>query len=461
MCRNCGARAPAWEGRCRGCGEWGSLDASAPPPPSTGVPSVDFPSPGVSSAKLIPLSEIDGASFERTPSGIGELDRVLGGGWVPGSAILVGGDPGVGKSTMLLAVAARAAQRGLETVYVSGEESAAQLKLRAERLGFARAPLHVLAHTELDAILHRLDEVHPSVVVVDSIQMLRLVDLSSSSGSVAQVRECGASLVQFAKRSGAAVFLIGHVTKEGAIAGPRVLEHIVDTVLTFEGDLEGEYRILRATKNRFGPVREIGVFTMESDGLREVPNPSDRFCRLSAVPAPGSAAFPSLQGSRVLLVEIQSIVSPSSLSAPVRRVAGIDANRLPLLLAVLERRAETQLVRRDVFVNVVGGMEAAEPAADLAICLAVMSSLLDRPLPPGTAAAGEVGLCGEVRAVPRPELRVQEVSRLGLRRLLVPAASVPRIPGGGSLEVVPVASIQEAVATVFGPAATAPSTSMG
>jgi DNA repair protein RadA/Sms len=324
------------------------------------------------------------------------------------------------------------------------------VKIRAERLGVQDSSLLVLAETELESVLARLDEARPQLVIVDSIQMMQLAALASAPGSISQVRECGAALVRFAKRTGAAVFVIGHVTKEGAIAGPRVLEHMVDTVLYFEGDLEGEYRVLRATKNRFGPVREIGVFSMEGEGLREVSNPSERLWARNRDEVSGSIAFPALEGSRVLLVEIQAIAAPSGLASPTRRVAGVDPNRLSLLAAVLEKKLGMTLWKNDLFVNVVGGIQASEPASDLAVCLTIVSSLLDRPLPAGTAAAGEVGLSGEVRPIPRPDLRAAEAARLGLRRIVLPPESAGKADPGSGLEVVPSASLAEAVEATLG-----------
>lgn len=437
-CSQCGCQSPKWLGKCPDCGAWNSMTeerltaASAQVGRASGERAVP-----------VPIDEVPPQAEVRLPCGIGELDRVLGGGLVPGSLVLIGGDPGIGKSTLLLQAMHHLAAAG-DVLYVSGEESAAQTRLRGERLGLSGRPLLVLAENGLEEIVARIEQVRPRAVVVDSIQTVWTRTLESAPGSVSQVRESAGRLMVLAKGSGIPIFIVGHVTKDGAIAGPRVLEHMVDTVLYFEGDRGHPYRILRAVKNRFGSTNEIGVFEMRSGGLDEVANPSELFLAERPLDAPGSVVTASLEGSRPLLVEIQALVTPSSYGTPRRTTIGVDGNRLALLVAVLEKKAGLHLGGQDIFLNVAGGARLTEPAADLAIMLAVASSHLDRPLPQHMVVFGEVGLAGEVRAVTQPELRIAEAAKLGFRDCVLPTGNVRRLDTC-RLQVQGVAAVQEAL----------------
>jgi len=373
-----------------------------------------------SSGRPQPLKDVALEAGDRLPTGIGELDRVLGGGVVRGSLVLIGGEPGAGKSTLLLDAARALAKARPPVLYVSAEESAAQVKMRADRLGIAGDGLLLWAETDLNAVQAALDDVKPQALIVDSIQTVFLPDLESAPGSVAQVRECGARLMTQAKGRGLATFLVGHVTKEGALAGPRVLEHLVDTVLYFEGEAHHAYRVLRAVKNRFGSTNEIGVFEMTARGLVEVANPSGFFLSERPVGAPGSVVVASLEGTRPMLLELQALVSRASFGTPRRTVLGADYNRVCLLLAVLEKRAQLPIGNQDVFVNVAGGGRIVEPAADLAVVLAAASSYMERPLPPDVVVLGEVGLTGEVRAVAGLDARLRAAAQLGFRSAVIP-----------------------------------------
>jgi DNA repair protein RadA/Sms len=440
VCQQCGSATLKWMGRCPDCGEWNTLvevvieerkPSSRPSGPPTSRPER--------------LTEITSADHERLPLPIGEFSRVLGGGVVPGSLVLIGGDPGIGKSTLLTQVAGLMAEQSGPVLYVSGEESTSQIKMRADRLDVRGDQLYLLTETNLDHILDHIQEVGARVAVIDSIQTVYLEQLPSTAGSVSQVRECAARLQGLAKSSGVAVFLVGHVTKEGAIAGPRVLEHIVDVVLYLEGDRFHTYRLLRGVKNRFGATSEVGVFEMQGSGMIEVPNPSEAFLAERMVNAPGSAIAVTMEGTRPLLVEIQALASGSSLAQPRRTPNGIDFNRLLLISAVLTKRCNLRLSDQDLFVNVVGGMTISEPAADLSIALAIASSVKDRPVAADLAAIGEVGLSGEVRAVGQLPLRLQEAANLGFRRCLVPRG-FRRLPGApNGVEVVGVRSVAEAI----------------
>jgi DNA repair protein RadA/Sms len=394
------------------------------------------------------MTEVPDSQEPRIATGRGELDRVLGGGLVPGSLVLVGGEPGVGKSTLLCQVCNVLANTGRTVLYVSGEESATQIKLRAQRLGVTSPKVLVLAENDLDAILGAAGETHPQAVVIDSIQTVYTPALPSAPGSVAQVRESTAELLRFAKSTGTAVLLVGHVTKEGQIAGPRVLEHIVDTVLYFEGDRQHAYRILRATKNRFGSTNEIGFFEMRPEGLREVPNPSAAFLSERAREAPGSAVVCALEGSRPLLVEVQALVTPTVFGMPRRTASGVDYNRMIVLVAVLEKRAGLHLSSQDVYVSVAGGVTVDEPAADLGVAAAIASSLRNRPVDEAVVAIGEVGLAGELRAVAQVEKRLQEAARLGFRRAVIPRPGAPEHAVDG-LEAVGADSVADALARII------------
>jgi DNA repair protein RadA/Sms len=443
-CQNCGAEFPKWSGQCGECGAWNTLveGISAPKPRGRGA---GLPVSGGAVQNLSEVSEEDSA---RVPTGLGELDRVLGGGIVPGAVILIGGDPGIGKSTLLLQALA-ALQGNLNTLYVTGEESLTQVSLRARRLGLPRLDLPVLAETRLESILDTLHRTTPGFVVLDSIQTLYTDALEAAPGSVSQLRECTAQLVRYAKAQekggGCAIVLVGHVTKEGAIAGPRVLEHMVDTVLYFEHDAGSRYRIVRAVKNRFGAVNELGVFAMTDGGLREVSNPSALFLSRHEQPVPGSVITVTRQGSRPLLVEVQVLVDGSQAGNPRRVALGLEGNRLAMLLAVLHRHAGIALSDQDVFANVVGGMRIQETAADLPLLLAALSSFRGRPVAQDLVVFGEVGLAGEIRPVQAGEERLVEASKHGFKRAIVPEANRPRRAVKLDMEVIAVARLDQAL----------------
>jgi len=446
-CTECGAQQPRWLGRCPGCGAWSTLvEEPIGPERSSGR---DFLGGAVVSDKPAPvaLRDVDPGEAPRLPTGISELDRVLGGGLVPGSVVLLGGEPGIGKSTLALQLAAQlcgAPGKGLPVLYVTGEESPEQVHLRAARLAANAGDVLLLPETHLEALAELWRKLRPRLVLVDSIQTLRTDRIDSAAGSVGQVRECAALLAASAKSEGTALLLIGHVTKEGSLAGPRVLEHLVDVVLSFEGDRAHPFRILRATKNRFGATSEIGVFTMGEGGLEAVPNPSELFLAERRPGAPGSSIVPVLEGSRPMLVEVQALVAPAGYGTARRTCLGIDDGRVALLLAVLDRRTSVDLCSRDVYVNVTGGVRVVEPAADLGVALALASSRLDLALPPDVAACGEVGLGGEVRRVSRIDLRIREAARLGFRRVLLPELRETAAKGSGA-EAIAVRDLAEAV----------------
>ena len=450
VCSECGASSPRWLGRCPSCRAWNTL-VEERVGPGEGKGSRQRPAP----ARPVPLAEVAADPARRLSTGIEELDRVLGGGPVAGSVVLVGGDPGIGKSTLLMQALSGLAARGHPVLYVTGEESASQVALRAARLGApAAAEVLVLATTELEDLLPAVAAAPPAAVVVDSIQTLRSTDLESAAGSVAQLREVAGRLIDVAKRQAIALFLIGHVTKEGALAGPKVLEHLVDTVLSFEGDSTHAFRIVRATKNRFGPSDEIGVFEMVADGLRQVPDPSAAFLAERPAAAAGSVVAASAEGSRPLLVEVQALVSPALYGAARRVVTGLDANRLAILLAVLDRKADVHVLDQDVFASVAGGVRVSERAIDLALAIAVVSSLRARPVSADLAAFGEVGLAGEIRAVPRPGPRIAEARKMGFRTIVVPKGNVERLEpaDGEGVEVVAASTLDEALDAAFAPA---------
>jgi len=400
---------------------------------------------------------VEGAAVAREPSGLRELDRVLGGGIVPGSIVLVGGDPGIGKSTLMLQFAFRLAARNEKVLMIAGEESEPQIRLRAERLGSVPADLLVLCETDLDAALEHAARLSPRAIIVDSIQTVSRGEVEGAPGSVSQVRECGLALLAFAKGLGIPVFLVGHVTKDGAVAGPRVLEHMVDAVLYLEGERYHHYRVLRAAKNRFGSTHELGVFEMTESGLKEIANPSAAFLSEAARREPGSAVVASMEGSRPLLVEVQSLVSASFYATPQRVTSGFDGRRLALLLAVLERRAGAKLGRHDVFVTIAGGLRLEEPGTDLGVALAIASSFRGRPVLEGTLLAGEVALSGEVRRVSRLEARVREAAQLGFARAGVPAMQATEVEGLG-LEIVPIDTLREALERLLGERVASPTT---
>jgi DNA repair protein RadA/Sms len=423
-CSACGAQSPKWHGRCPGCGEWNTLVEERAPAPGAGgarARTTQTRGGGGPAPRPVPLREVAVERVPRLQTGIGELDRVLGGGLVPGSLVLLGGSPGIGKSTLTNMALGHLAAAGRRTLYVSGEESAAQIRLRAERLGAAALDVPVLAETDLDAVLAALRAERPDAAVIDSVQTLHSQTLDSAPGTVAQVREVATRIAEVAKRSGTAVLLVGHVTKEGALAGPRVLEHLVDCVLQFEGERERTYRTLRALKNRFGSTNDVGVFEMRASGLAEVLDASARFVG-EATKAPGSVVLAAMEGSRPLLVEVQALVSPSELVPPRRVCTGLDRNRLALVLAVLGRHAGVGVGSADVFVNVVGGVRIEEPGADLAVALAVASAARGVATDPSPLACfGEVGLTGELRSVAHPDRRTGEAAKFGLRTVVSPA----------------------------------------
>jgi DNA repair protein RadA/Sms len=441
-CQACGYQAAKWLGRCPDCGAWSSLVEEAEPSadsrPAWGAGGGGSP---------VPLDKVTADAEPRHLTGIHELDRVLGGGVVPGSLVLIGGDPGIGKSTLLLAALDRLSKRG-PVLYVSGEESLRQTKMRADRLSLSSPQLHLFAETDASKILAAAESLKPSALVVDSVQTMYLPELGSAPGSISQVREVAGRLMAYAKRMGVATFLVGHVTKDGAIAGPRVLEHIVDTVLYFEGERGHPFRILRAHKNRFGSTNEIGVFEMKGAGLAEVPDPSALFLAERPVGQSGSAVTSTLSGTRPLLVEVQALVAPTGYGTARRTAIGVDTNRVALLAAVLERKVGLQLAGCDIFVNVAGGMALTEPATDLAVCAALASSLKNKPTDAQTLLLGEVGLAGEVRAVSQPEPRLAEAAKMGFKRVVLPAGSARRLEER-RLEPIGVSTLSEALDAIF------------
>lgn len=448
VCQECGAQAQKWLGRCPECGAWNAYveeRAEAAPASSGGVHRYATV-PASAGARL--YADIETSHADRLSTGIDEFDRVLGGGIVPGSLVLLGGEPGIGKSTLLLQAAAHFAHAIGPVLYSSGEESEHQVKSRGERLGIGRAPLYLLAETCLERILEEIARLKPALAIVDSIQTVFSMKFQSAPGSIGQVREAATQLLFMAKGRNLPTFLVGHVTKEGSLAGPKALEHVVDTVLYFEGERHHAHRVVRAVKNRFGAVSELGVFEMTGEGLRPVPNPSKLFLSERPSNSPGSAVLCSVEGSRPILVEVQALVSSSTYGNARRTASGIDPNRLSLLLAVLEKRAGLNLIGEDVFVNIAGGMNVEEPAADLGVIAAVASSVRNRPIAPGTALFGEVGLAGEIRGITQAALRVREAAQMGFTRCVMPMANIdPADPGlgGGSCELVGVRSVSEAL----------------
>ena len=440
-CTECGASSPKWQGQCPGCGQWNTLVETIAEATTTGASRYAGLAGG---GQLQDLSAIKPRDEPRQATGIEEFDRVLGGGLVPGGVVLIGGDPGIGKSTLLLQALSRLAEAGQPVLYVSGEESSEQVALRAHRLQLETRGLRMLPEIGLEKILATLQKERPLVAVIDSIQTLYSEALQSAPGSVAQVRECAAQLTRLAKQSGICIILVGHVTKEGALAGPRVLEHIVDTVLYFEGDTHSSFRLVRAVKNRFGAVNELGVFAMTEKGLRGVSNPSALFLSQHAQEVSGSCVMVTQEGTRPLLVEIQALVDTAHSPSPRRLTVGLDPQRLAMLLAVLHRHAGIVCFDQDVFVNAVGGVRIQEPAADLAVLLAIVSSLNNRPLPAKLVTFGEVGLAGEIRPAPRGQERLKEAAKLGFTHALVPKANAPRQPIKG-IEVIALERVEQAI----------------
>lgn len=440
VCQQCGYESIKWVGQCPGCNEWNTLVETMlfKESPTSSLPAIVTQPPR-------PIAEIAQGGFQRLPIPMEEFNRTLGGGIVPGSVILVGGDPGIGKSTLLLQLSALLAEDGRKILYVSGEESAEQIKMRADRLGIVSGPLYILAETNLDAILLHIEQLSPSMVVVDSIQSVYLEGLTSSAGSISQVRECATALLRLAKAHHVPIFIIGHVTKSGAIAGPRVLEHMVDTVLYLEGERFHAYRLLRSVKNRFGSTNEVGVFEMQQEGLVEISNPSQVFLAERLVEAAGSAIAVTMEGTRPILVEVQALTSTTTFGLPRRTANGIDFNRLLLLTAVLSKRVGLSLSNQDIYVNVVGGLRITEPAVDLAVATAIASSFRNLPIASDLVLIGEVGLSGELRSVGQVEKRVTEAAKLGFQRCLMPKST--RLPPGWKtdIEICRIRSLGEAL----------------
>jgi DNA repair protein RadA/Sms len=445
-CQSCGYQAPKWMGKCPDCGGWGSFveerQAAAGPlaikRDRTVAPSIP-----------VPIDSIEIENEKRLLTAIQEFDRVLGGGIVAGSLILIGGDPGIGKSTLMLQALFGLAGQGLKVLYVSGEESIRQIRLRSKRLACVSPHILVVSEVEVEAVLGMIDSTRPAVVVIDSIQTMFSPELGSAPGSVSQVREATVRLMLSAKRSGIPVFLVGHVTKDGAIAGPKLLEHMVDTVLYFEGDRNHIFRVLRAVKNRFGSTNEIGVFEMKDQGLEEVANPSAVFLSERPASAAGSVVAASMEGTRPILVELQALTSGTSFGTPRRTILGLDANRVALLAAVMEKKIGMHLMGHDIFMNVAGGVKVVEPAVDLAIVAAIASSFLDKPVFDRTVVIGEVGLTGEVRAIGQAEQRILEARKMGFIRCILPHGNLKRLPAMDGIDIAGVQSVEAAVETLF------------
>jgi DNA repair protein RadA/Sms len=446
VCQSCGYQAPKWLGKCPGCQEWNTfveervIEEKAPERDLLGFEAEAVP---------MPITQIAGEERGRLQIGIGEFDRVLGGGIVFGSVILVGGDPGIGKSTLLLQMMDRLASREKKVLYISGEESLQQTRMRADRLGISSKQLFVVSETSLEKILQDIQTFRPSTVVVDSIQTIYSSDLPSTPGSITQVREASSRLLYLAKHLSIPIFLVGHVTKEGFIAGPKVLEHMVDTVLYIEGEANHSFRILRAVKNRFGSTNEIGVFEMKDSGLTEVLSPSEFFLSERVEPASGSVVMPSIEGSRPILVELQALVVPTHFGVPRRTAQGIDANRVSLLVAVMEKRLGFHLLSHDIFLNIAGGMKVEEPGADLGVIASIASSFKDKVIEPEMVVFGEVGLGGEVRGISQSEVRVKEAARLGFKRCLLPKQNQEKIKGVKGIELMGIKTVQEAMKILF------------
>lgn len=448
VCQECGYESAKWMGKCPGCQEWNTMVEEIEQ--AARQSSRSYVTSTSTVTKPQPLSKVVGDREPRIDTTIDELNRVLGGGIVPGSLVLVGGDPGIGKSTLLLQLSAKLAEKQEKVLYISGEESVKQTKLRADRLGMISPELYVLAETDLQYIQQAIEEVEPALVVIDSIQTVYQEDITSAPGSVAQVRECTAAFMKIAKTKGIAIFIVGHVTKQGSIAGPKLLEHMVDSVLYFEGERHHTYRILRAVKNRFGSTNEMGIFEMKEAGLEEVLNPSEIFLEERSQGAAGSVVVASMEGTRPVLVELQALISPTAYGNPRRMATGIDHNRVSLLMAVLEKRVGLLLQNQDAYLKVAGGVKLDEPAIDLAIALSIASSFKDQPTQSMDAAIGEVGLTGEIRRVSRIDQRVNEAAKLGFKRVIIPEKNLGgwTVPSG--IEVIGVPSLDKAIEVVLG-----------
>jgi len=444
-CQSCGSQSPKWLGKCADCGAWDSFVEERQ---ETGRLAVKR-NAAVAPATPVPIDSIDIEHEQRLLTAIQEFDRVLGGGLVAGSLVLIGGDPGIGKSTLMLQALHGLAGQGRKVLYVSGEESIRQIRLRSKRLATVSANILVVSEVEVDSILAMVDSIRPEVVVIDSIQTMFSGELGSAPGSVSQVREATVRLMLMAKRTGIPTFLVGHVTKDGAIAGPKLLEHMVDTVLYFEGDRNHIFRVLRAVKNRFGSTNEIGVFEMKDKGLDEVANPSAVFLSERPASAAGSVVAASMEGTRPILVELQALTSGTSFGTPRRTILGLDSNRVALLAAVMEKKVGMHLMGYDIFMNVAGGVKVVEPAVDLAIVGAIASSFLDKPVPDRTVVMGEVGLTGEVRAIGQAEPRILEARKMGFNRCILPHGNLKRLPPMEGIDIAGVKSVSEAVETLF------------
>lgn len=445
-CTACGYETAKWLGKCPACGAWNTIEETLTAAALPEKPLKQRPGTG---SQALPLGEIPEDEQLRQTTGVEELDRVLGGGVVEGALMLIGGDPGIGKSTLLLQVCHKLDQMGKSVLYISGEESARQIKMRANRLGCGKDKLYILCENAMDAIEDKLTALNPDYAVVDSIQTVYRTDMASAPGSVSQIRESCAQFMRFAKQSGTAIFLVGHVTKEGAIAGPRVLEHMVDVVLYFEGDRQHEYRLLRAVKNRFGSVNELGVFQMTAQGMQGVDNPSQELLSARAKGAPGSCVFCGMEGSRPMLVDIQALCAQTYYNLPRRTVNGMEQGRVALLLAVMEKRAGQKLYNQDVYVNVAGGLDLSEPGADLALVAAIASSLGDKPLPADWVVMGEVGLAGEIRAIPQAERRLQECLRMGFTHAVLPHENARRLTSPQGMTLHGVDTVMQALAILL------------
>lgn len=446
FCTECGYESPKWYGKCPGCGSWNSMVEETEKVVKTqGMSSGLFHT----KEKPLPIINIESGKEPRIVTGIGELNRVLGGGVVPGSLVLVGGDPGIGKSTLLLQTSHEMAKAGLKVLYISGEESIRQTKLRAERLGALAEELYVLCESDMDSIEAAIDDLQPNFLVIDSIQTVYLPEVTSAPGSVSQVRECTARFMRIAKGRGIATVLVGHVTKEGAIAGPRLLEHMVDCVLYFEGERHHSYRLLRAVKNRFGSTNEIGIFEMNESGLTEVINPSELFLSERPLGVAGSTVVASMEGTRPMLVELQALIASTHFPSPRRMATGVDHHRMGLIIAVLEKRMGMFLQNQDAYVNLAGGVKLDEPAVDLAIAVSIASSFRDVPTKPDDVIFGEVGLTGEVRAVSRAEQRVREAAKLGFKRVILPEKSMKGWQSPAGIQLIGVNTVADALAVAL------------
>lgn len=449
VCASCGYETARWLGCCPDCGEWNTFEERKAAAPLSAGKTAEKAAKYQTSRKagIMSLSDVEDKQEPRSSTGNEELDRVLGGGLVAGSAILLGGDPGIGKSTLLLQVSGCLSQR-CRILYVSGEESARQIKMRASRIGVPQDKLYVLTENGVESILEKCEDMKPDVLIIDSIQTMVSEDSASAPGSVSQVRQSAGAIVRYAKETGTSVFIVGHVTKEGSLAGPRILEHMVDAVLYFEGDRQHEYRLLRAVKNRFGSVNELGVFEMRAEGMVPVPNPSETLLSQRARGVGGSVVFCTLQGSRPILCDLQALAARSFYSVPKRTVGGMDSGRVALLLAVMEKRAGKKLFDQDVYINVAGGLALSDPAADLAVCIAVASSLQGFTLSPNLSVMGEVGLCGEVRPVAQAERRVAECIRLGFTEILLPKQNMKNLKPVEGVHMTGVDTLMQALAVV-------------